>query len=451
MTAVETVTVNKHKDVTCVLSSDCISAKKKDVVDLTAGFPDYFPPEHLTSALQSLVRNEDNILTHQYSKKMGHPKLTKILAKLYGAELKRELNPRTNVLVNAGGVHSLFCSISSIVKPGDEVITFQPAFYSYERIIRHCQGISVHVPLKLVRNETAKYSKNVVQNGTNHKAETNGQTSDQPYDVESTEGQNTGRFVFDEDELRSKFSTKTKLIIVNTPHNPFGKVFTLKELTIISKLCIEYGVKVISDEVYERMVLPPNKHLSIASLPGMWERTIKIGSAGKCLSSTGWKVGWCIGSDDMLKEAGRLNNMSIGRSCSILSEAIAIALEEEYERREDPSSYLNSLPIEVSNKVDQVLEMFRKVGLRPIKPEGSYYLIIDVSAIDCGSDEPELTKDLQFVKWLRNEKKVKVWPVSKFYDNKNKDEIDLNLVRVCCFKSQETLDKVGRMFEGWEI
>ncbi|ESO05852.1 hypothetical protein HELRODRAFT_188198 [Helobdella robusta] len=407
-----------------------------DAINFTTGFPDFSPPKHVSSAFKSLVNNENNnSLIHQYTKQTGHPRLANIVAKLYGTELKRDLNPERNVLVTAGAVHGLFCCIFSLVRPGDEVIIFQPAFKGFSYIVNSCGGVPVYVKLNIVEDDKCKNDTPVTTSDANQKL--------------NDRDLHTTRFEFDEEELKSKFSAKTKLIIVNTPHNPLAKVFTTDELSKISQLCTKHDVLCISDEVYERMVQEPLKHVSIASLPGMWERTLKICSAGKLLSVTGWKLGWCIGPDDLIRKAVTMHIASVHRIATPLQEAVAIALEGEYTGREDPNSYFNSLPREISTKVDQVCEIFLKLGLKPLKPEGSYYVVVNVSNFDFPVKDSSQTKDFQFANWLLNEMKIAVLPVTMFYDIEDRNEINESLVRICCFKRYETIDRARRIIEDW--
>ncbi|KAI5632030.1 aminotransferase class I and II domain-containing protein [Phthorimaea operculella] len=236
-----------------------LAAEYKPAVNLGQGFPDYHAPKHVTNALAEIATG-DNPLLHQYTRGFGHPRLVQNLAKLYSPLIGRELNPMTEILVTSGAYEALFSAILGHVDTGDEVIVIEPFFDCYDYMITQAGGISKFIALKPK--------------------------------TKPGETLTSADWVLDEAELASLFNSKTKMIILNTPHNPLGKIFTRKELELIADLCKKHNVLCISDEVYEWMVFEPHQHIRIATLPGMWERTITIGSAGKTFSVTGWKTGW---------------------------------------------------------------------------------------------------------------------------------------------------------------
>jgi kynurenine--oxoglutarate transaminase/cysteine-S-conjugate beta-lyase/glutamine--phenylpyruvate transaminase len=189
----------------------------------------------------------------------GHPKLVNGLAKVYSKFLNRELDPMTNVLVTNGAYGSLFNAISSFLNPNDEMIIIEPFFDCYAPMAVSAQAKCVYIPLK----PKSKAPKDTVTT-----------TADWSWDVE---------------ELEAAFNSKTKIILINTPNNPLGKIYTQEELEKVAQLCIKWNCICISDEVYEHITYD-RKHIRMATLPGMWERTVTIGSAGKTFSSTGAKV-----------------------------------------------------------------------------------------------------------------------------------------------------------------
>jgi kynurenine--oxoglutarate transaminase/cysteine-S-conjugate beta-lyase/glutamine--phenylpyruvate transaminase len=190
----------------------------------------------------------------------GHQRLINGIANVYSKFLEREIDPLTNVLVTNGAYGSLFNAISSFLNPGDEMIIIEPFFDCYAPMAVQAQAKCVYVPLKPKNKDLAK---NTVTT--------------------------TADWGLDDEELEAAFTPKTKILLINTPNNPLGKVYTKEELEKIAKLCIKYNCICISDEVYEHITYD-NKHIRIATLPGMWERTVTIGSAGKTFSSTGAKV-----------------------------------------------------------------------------------------------------------------------------------------------------------------
>lgn len=192
----------------------------------------------------------------QYTRGFGHPRLVQALAKVYGHYINREINPNTEVLVTVGAYQSLYNAILGHVDDGDEVIIFEPFYDCYYDMIRSAGGVVKSIALKPTKSGVVS----------------------------------SADWKFDAAEFEKLFSNKTKALIVNTPHNPLGKVYDIEELQLIADLCKKWNVLVIADEVYEHMVFEPKKHIRINTLPDMWERTITIGSAGKTFSSTGYNL-----------------------------------------------------------------------------------------------------------------------------------------------------------------
>ncbi|XP_072610783.1 kynurenine--oxoglutarate transaminase 3 isoform X4 [Vulpes vulpes] len=258
-------------------------------------------------------------------------------------------------------------------------------------------------------------------------------------------------WTLDPQELASKFNSKTKAIILNTPHNPIGKVYTKEELQVIADLCIKYDTLCISDEVYEWLVYTGNKHLKIATFPGMWERTITIGSAGKTFSVTGWKLGWSIGPNHLIKHLQTVQQNTIYTCATPLQEALAQAFWIDIKRMDDPECYFNSLPKELEVKRDRMIHLFESLGLKPIVPDGGYFIIADVSLLDADlsdmkdSNEPY---DYKFVKWMTKNKKLSAIPVSAFCNAETKLQFE-KFVRFCFIKKDSTLDAAEEIIKAW--
>ncbi|KAM4871364.1 kynurenine--oxoglutarate transaminase 3 isoform 3-T3 [Thomomys bottae] len=259
-------------------------------------------------------------------------------------------------------------------------------------------------------------------------------------------------WTLDPQELESKFNSKTKAIILNTPHNPFGKVYTREELRVIADLCIKYDTLCISDEVYEWLVYTGNKHVKIATFPGMWERTVTIGSAGKTFSVTGWKLGWSIGPHHLIKHLQTVQQNSIYTCPTPLQEALAQAFQIDIKRMDDPECYFNSLPKELEVKRDRMVHLLESVGLKPIVPDGGYFIIADISSLDADlsdmkSNEPY---DYKFVKWMTKTKKLSAIPVSAFCNSETKSQFE-KFVRFCFIKKDSTLDAAEEIIKAWRI
>lgn len=269
-------------------------------LNLGQGFPDFAAPQYLLDSLRNATNGHrnDQILANQYTRSFGHPRLVRALADYYREfrNFKQLDKPNEQLLVTVGAYEALFVSIMAFVNPGDEVLLVDPAFDAYAPIVAMAQGQRVFVPLRLQASR-----------------------------VNSTEI-TSADFSLDMAEFENKISNRTRLLVLNTPNNPLGKIYSRRELDSIARLCIKHNILVVADEVYEQMYHGPYEHVSIASLPGMWERTITIGSAGKTFSVTGWKIGWAFGPKHLIRFAQLVHQTAIYTVATPLQEAVARAL-----------------------------------------------------------------------------------------------------------------------------
>ncbi len=226
-------------------------AQQYNALNLGQGKPDWETPPDI---VEQLARAAQSQQYNQYAPGPGTASLRQAIvdhtARFYGMHI----DAARGVVVTAGATEGVFCAVMGLVNPGEEVIVIEPFYDSYLPAIVMAGAVPVCVPLH-------------------------------PPD-----------WTFDLDELRAAFSSKTRALILNTPHNPTGRVFTRQELGMLAQLCIEHDVAVISDEVYEHLLFDDARHIPIASLPGMFERTLTVSSAGKLFSATGWKIGWMYGA-----------------------------------------------------------------------------------------------------------------------------------------------------------
>ncbi|XP_029371152.1 kynurenine--oxoglutarate transaminase 1 [Echeneis naucrates] len=386
-------------------------------VNLGQGFPDFSPPTFMQEAFCKALNGGTSM--HQYTRAFGHPRLVQSLAKFFSRIVGHEIDPFEDILVTVGAYQALFCAFQSLVDEGDEVIIIEPFFDCYQSMTMMAGGKSVHVPLRPKVQGGAVLS--------------------------------SGDWILSAEELTSKITPRTKAIVVNNPNNPMGKVYKVEELQMIADLCIKHDLLCISDEVYEWLTYDGAKHVKIASLPGMWERTITIGSAGKSFSATGWKVGWAISSGHITKHLKTIHQNSVYHCATAAQEAVAHGFEREYQLFGTPESYFQQLPAMLQQKRNKMVSCLEIVGLQPIVPEGGYFIATDISSLkvelndQSTKDEPY---DYRFVKWLVKEKGLAAIPVSAFYSPEHSKEFD-KYIRFCFVKEDSTLEAAEDILKKW--
>ena len=255
----------------------------------------------------------------------------------------------------------------------------------------------------------------------------------------------------DEAQLESLFTPKTKALIFNNPNNPLGKVFKMDEVEMIAEKCKRHNVLVIADDVYEHMVFDGNKMIRMGELPDMWERTITIGSAGKTFSMTGWKLGWCIGPENLIRNCQIVHQNCLYACNTPVQEAVARAFEHEMARMGQPDCYFTSISTDLQKKRDFIVDILKDVGFNPVIPEGGYFIMADWShlapKIDLSS-EPDEQRDYKFVKWLSKNRKLQGIPPSAFFSADHK-HIGENYIRFCFIKKEESLLKAADILKKW--
>jgi aspartate/methionine/tyrosine aminotransferase len=345
-------------------------------VNLAQGFPDFAAPAFLKEAAAEAIGADHN----QYPITWGIPPLREAIAGKYRQTYNLDLDPAREITVVCGATEGMVATLLATVNAGDEVIVFEPYYENYHPDLQLCGGIRRIVSL-------------------------------QPPD-----------WSFDREELRRAFNSKTKAIIINTPNNPTGRVFSLEELTFIAALCQEHDALCITDEIYEHIVYDGAVHVPIMTLPGMRERAVLVNSMSKTYSVTGWRVGWVAAAPDLTDSIRKVHDFLTVGAATPLQYAGVKALQQ-------PASFYGHLGVEYGERREQLMGILTDAGFRCFRPTGAYYIMTDIS----GFGYPD---DVQFVRHMIDKVGLAAVPGSSFF---SRPELGKNYVRFCFCKKPETL------------
>jgi aspartate/methionine/tyrosine aminotransferase len=331
-------------------------------VNLAQGFPDFPAPAEIKRAAQEAVAADVN----QYAITWGAKNLRNAIARQMKEWQGIEVNPETQITVCCGSTEAMISTLLAVCNRGDEVIIFEPFYENYGPDAILSGAKPVFIKLRPAASPD-------------------------------------GEWTFDEQELRSAFHHQTKAIIVNTPNNPTGKVFTRAELELIRDLCVEFNVLAITDEIYEHIIYDAAQHISIASLDGMAERTVTINGLSKTYSVTGWRVGWAVAPAAITSAIRKVHDFLTVGAPAPLQEAGAAALLL-------PDSYYENLAANYSARRDRLLPALAAAGFRCFRPRGAYYIMTDISGFG-------FADDVAFTDYLVREIGVAPVPGSSFYNH----------------------------------
>jgi len=359
-------------------------AVRFDAINLSQGFPDFDCADELKALVTKYMAEGKN----QYAPMPGLPALKEVLATKMGTLYEAEIDPELNITITAGATQALFTAIGALVSPGDEVIMFDPAYDCYGPSIKIFGGIPKPVAL------------------------------------------NAPDFRIDWDEVEALVTERTVAIIVNTPHNPLGKLLDADDMLALQRLVLKHGLYVVSDEVYEHITFDGRPHESLLKYPELFQRAYVTFSFGKVFHNTGWKTGYCVAPEEMMNEFRKVHQYNVYCVNTPLQYAFS-----EYLRV--PDHYL-VLPDFFQKKRDFFIESMKKTPFKMLPSEGSYFILADYSTI---SDLP----DMEFARWLVEHNGVATIPLSPFYSSPIPNQ---KLVRFCFAKSEETLEEAARRLSG---
>jgi aspartate/methionine/tyrosine aminotransferase len=359
-------------------------ALKHKAINLAQGFPDFSCPKQLKEAACASVSADHN----QYAITWGAKELRDALSARVKAFNGMDFNPEAEITVTCGSTEAMMASMLAIIQPGDEVIVPEPFYENYGPDAQISGAVPRYVPL----------------------------ASD---------------FGIDEEAMKAAFTKKTRAVILNTPNNPTGKVFSGKELAFIADLCIDHNAIAITDEIYEHIVYDGKKHVSMGSLDGMHDRTITIGSFSKTYSVTGWRVGYALADEAISSRIRKIHDFLTVGAPAPLQQACVTALNL-------PESYYQDLAAEYDRKRKILYTGLKNAGFSCELPEGAYYIFTDISGFGM--------KDKEFAKTLVEKAGVAAVPGSSFYSHGGE-----NRLRFTFSKKDETLVEACRRLEGLEL
>jgi aminotransferase len=355
-------------------------------INLAQGFPDFSAPAEIKRAAQEAIAADVN----QYAITWGAKSLRQAIARKFQQWQGLALDAEREITVCCGSTEAMISTLLAVCNAGDEVIIFEPFYENYgpDAVLSGAKPrfVKLHAP-------------------TTPDAE----------------------WTFDEGELRKAFHNHTKAIILNTPNNPTGKVFTREELELIRDLCLEFNVLAITDEIYEHIIYDGAQHMSIATLEGMRERTVTINGLSKTYSVTGWRVGWTIAPPAITDAIRKVHDFLTVGAPAPLQEAGAVALDS-------PESYYQKLAENYRTRRDHLMPALVDAGFHCFRPRGAYYVMTDISAF-------EFANDIAFTQYLVKEIGVAAVPGSSFYHHPRDGA---RQVRFAFCKRDQTLDEAGR-------
>lgn len=361
-------------------------SEKHDAINLSQGFPDFDGPDFVLEAAQQAIDNGKN----QYAPSVGVRELREAISQQNQRLYDLTYDPAHEITVLTGATEAVSCSIQALVEPGDEVLVFEPYYDLYPPAISLADAKRISLPLSYPD------------------------------------------FSLPEEALRENVSDRTRCIVVNTPMNPTGKVFSREELAFLAEFCQKHDLLVITDEVYEMITFDGHDHIPPASYPGLKDRTVMVSSAAKTFSSTGWKIGWACAPEPLSNAIRSVHQFMTFASARPFQHAIAEGM-----RQAASQHYYDTLQSQYEERRTVFCKALDSAGISYVKPQGTYYVFAEVSAFGCASD-------VEFCQWITKEIGVAAIPASSFCDHEPGDQ---QFVRFAFCKDVNTLRKAGKRLQ----
>jgi methionine transaminase len=381
---------------TSIFTEMSLMANQYKAINLSQGFPEFDPPEFLKTQLKEAVSNGFN----QYCPSTGWPELLNqvgvLIQRKYQQNMmtEQQVDGAKNVTITSGATEALWVAIQTIVRQGDEVIIFDPAYDSYEPAVDLAGGSCRHIAL------------------------------------------NAPNYSIDWKLVESSINHKTRALIINSPHNPTGTLLSQNDMQQLQALLITHNLYLISDEVYEHIIFDQKPHLSVLSYPEIFKRAFVVSSFGKTFHCTGWKIGYCTAPDELTKEFRKIHQYVTFCSFTPAQIGIAAMLKNE-------PQHVDQLAVFYQNKRDVLVSALENSRFIILPSYGTYFLLVDYSQI---SD----LNDVEFCHWLTQKIGVAAIPLSPFYQADELDNYHKNnkVVRLCFAKNDETLIKAAEILCG---
>ncbi|KHJ35935.1 putative aminotransferase class i and ii [Erysiphe necator] len=373
------------QDVWSIVNEAAATSPKQPILNMGQGFFGYNPPDYVLQAAKSAIERVD---CNQYAPTKGRPRLKKAIADSYSPLWGRKLNPETEITITTGANEGMLCAFMAFIEPGDEVILLEPYFDQYISNIEMSGGIMVYVPLNPPKDGGIKNT-------------------------------SSSEWTIDFAKLESVITPRTKMIVLNTPHNPVGKVFSKEELMKIGKICVQNNILILSDEVYDRLYYVPFTRIATLS-PEIENITLTVGSAGKNFYATGWRVGWLIGPSHLIKHIATAHTRICYSTVSPLQEAAAVGFEDA-----DKYNFWDSAKQQMKHKMDLFNQIWIDLELPFTDPEGGYFVLVNMKKVVLPDNYvfPDHVKnrgrDFRLSWFLIQELGVAAIPPSEFYTPEN--------------------------------
>eukprot|EP00559_Dactyliosolen_fragilissimus_P004089 CAMPEP_0184859842 /NCGR_PEP_ID=MMETSP0580-20130426/4817_1 /TAXON_ID=1118495 /ORGANISM="Dactyliosolen fragilissimus" /LENGTH=496 /DNA_ID=CAMNT_0027356689 /DNA_START=25 /DNA_END=1515 /DNA_ORIENTATION=+ len=413
-------------------------ANEHNAVNLGQGFPDWDPPSFAIEAMMQSTDPKYGRNANQYARSYAHLPLAHVLAEDYSQRWNRSIDPTTEIATAVGCTNALYCALQGMISPGEEVLLFEPAFDVYIAQTKMAGGTPKYVPLRRKDASTAVDP-----------------------DADATRQTSNAAFTLNLEELENAITEKTKVMIINSPHNPTGKMFSMEELTKIAEIVERHPqLTVISDEVYEHIVFDEvnSPHISFASIDHMYDRTLTLSSSGKTFSATGWKVGWAVGPPHLTKAVSAVQQWVNFSVPTPNQDAIALCLAHAREPYQGYDSFYKWIAAEYKRKRSLLADALITANMDPIVPDGGFFIMADTSKLKFPQSYREeitpampsnpMPRDWALSRWMTKVVGVTAIPPSAFYDTKT-IHLAQNMLRFAYCKGDDTILKAHERFREY--